>query len=775
MLCRLFLSILVSSITLICCFDLFGDDWASSGPYGAEIRDLAISPGYSSDHTLFAATWAGGVYKSIDGGNSWVQTIENPSRSLAISPNYTNDQTLFSGGTSEDLHKSTDGGISWIELHLPLTSSSLAISPNYTVDKTIFAGSLWNDGIVRSTDGGFSWTAINTGLTDLSIYSLAVSPDFAADQTIFTGTDDGVYKSIDGGSSWVKKLGYNDYPRALVLSSDFPSDQTIFVGFYNFSTYKSTDGGENWRSVGLRGTTALSLSPDYLKDQSVFAGNLDGGVSKSTDGGTNWTPLNSGLPISWVQKIRLSPDFTLDQTLFTGLGVNGDGPGVYRSMNSGNQWQESNNGINIMREIESLAISPTFKNDDTIFAGAIRNDVYKSADGGDSWSMVGSAVGGQLAISPDYDNDQTVFAASHNQYYVHKSTDGGDTWVESGIGIPFSAVWDLEISPAYATDQTIFAGGNGGPFKSTDGGESWVALTNGLPGNCNVREYGISPNYLSDQSIFLGDYNYGVYKTTDGGVSWTAANNGLPSLDFEAIVISPDYPNDQTLFVAIEREGIYRSIDGGATWSQVNQDPYYSCEFAVSPNYAKDQVLFAGCSSSSWRGVLKSTDGGVEWSQISNNGLPEGPSFGDLALSHNYENDQIIWAGIRRGGVFSTTNVGGIPTLSITTDQSVYSIGETMDVSLEAVAGEEPKVANLWIRLFFPGGSPTYYYPAWSTKPSSAVFAWQVTDWGPSVFFSYTFRGTELSGLYIWEAFLIETGLPQLIGKASSTPFTFRP
>ena len=81
---------------------------------------------------------------------------------------------------------------------------NVAISPDYPIDQTIFVAG--NNGVYKSTDGGTSWIVVNNGLPSGSQMALAISPNFLNDQTIFVcgsyGLNNGIYKSIDGGDSW---------------------------------------------------------------------------------------------------------------------------------------------------------------------------------------------------------------------------------------------------------------------------------------------------------------------------------------------------------------------------------------------------------------------------------------------------------------------------------------------------------------------------------------------------------------------------------------------
>jgi streptogramin lyase/photosystem II stability/assembly factor-like uncharacterized protein len=311
-----------------------------------------------------------------------------------------------------------------------------------------------------------------------------------------------------------------------------------------------------------------------------------------------------------------------------------------------NTW--TTNGPNA--DILALAISPADSTDQTIFAGTASGGVYKSTDGGASWTAVNSGLSNldvqTLAISPAYSTDQTIFAGTAYYGGVYKSTDGGASWTAVNSGLSNLDVQTLAISPAYSTDQTIFAGTNSaGVFVSTNGGATWTAVNSGLPPFLCVSALAISPAYSSDQTIFAGNLaSNGIFKSTDGGTSWTTVN---PYEDL-SLAISPAYSTDQTIFVGTVGSGILKSTDGGASWTAAGLSGNIRA-IVISPTYSIDQTLFAGDGS----GVYKSTNGGASWTAV-NSGLTNTDVYA-LAISPTYNADQTIFAGTYGGGVYSYT------------------------------------------------------------------------------------------------------------------------
>lgn len=121
-----------------------------------------------------------------------------------------------------------------------------------------------------------------------------------------------------------------------------------------------------------------------------------------------------------------------------------------------------------------------------------------------------------LAISPNYATDGTVFAGTGGG--VYKSTDGGARWALVNVPTLNPNVNSLAISPNYATDGSVFAGtGDDGVYKSTDGGASWALVNSGLT-STHINSLAVSPNHAADGTVFAGTYD-GVYKSTNGGAS----------------------------------------------------------------------------------------------------------------------------------------------------------------------------------------------------------------------------------------------------------------
>jgi photosystem II stability/assembly factor-like uncharacterized protein len=558
---------------------------------GMSVYSITISPNFSTDQTVYAGS-SSGIYKTTDGGSSWtaVTTGIYGISSLATSPNYINDQTVYAG-TGSGVYKTTDGGISWTAVNsgisdTPLNIRSLAISPDYMTDQTVFAG-LLGGGVFKTTSGGSSWAANNTGISSASISSLAISAGYSDDHTIFAGSyNNGVYRTTDGGASWASiNSGISDFNiYSLVISPDYETDSTVFAGSWGGGVYKTTDGGANWAAVNTGITSneisSLAISPNYAADRTVFAGLYYGrAVCKTTDGGASWTAVLTGS--SAVFSLAISPNYDSDFTVYVGTGS-----GVYKTTDGGTSWTAVNSGIPI-KTISALAVSSDYFMDQTVYAGTSNNGLYKTTDGGASW--VYSGPGGtihSIAVSPEYATDQTVYVGTGSggphgggpSQGIYKSTDGGASWTTMNSGLPTnlgSSSPTICISPDFATDQTVFAGTNGFSVYS------YILSVNSPPVVSDIPDQTINEGE-SFATIALDDY-VDDPDNTDAQMVWTHSGNVELTVSISAARVAtigipnPDWSGSETItFTATDPGPLSDSDAATFTVNAVNDAPVVS-------------------------------------------------------------------------------------------------------------------------------------------------------------------------------------------------------
>jgi len=199
-----------------------------------------------------------------------------------------------------------------------------------------------------------------------------------------------------------------------------------------------------------------------------------------------------------------------------------------------------------------VAIDPS--STQTVYAGAWGGGLYKSIDGGQTWTVIYGSLGYVSALTLDPSDPSTIYAASAYGG-LFRSADGGTTW--SDLGLDSDQVTALAVDPS--DPQTLYAGtGAGEMFKSSDGGATWQRLGNGFPQHQPVDGVAIDP--ANPATVFAGTNRVegiaglGVYRTTDGGQSWSAASAGLTNRDVDALAMEP---SGATIYAATGGGGVF--------------------------------------------------------------------------------------------------------------------------------------------------------------------------------------------------------------------------
>ena len=269
---------------------------------------LIMSPDYARDTTVFA-TAGQGLYRSQGRPWKWTQlpigSGSVPIGSLAISPNFATDRTLLAAGDYRQpgLYRSHDGGDSWITLDIGLSvTQTVMLRPALTSERDYW---VWSDyvGLLHSVDGGLTWGQV-ISQTDMPAQSLAPSPNFAVDGTLWIGLLYGrILRTTNAGETWDTLIGSwpdNTVIRSIVCSPDYVRDRTVFVGL-DGGLYRTVDGGTTWQKIdaglpltegGYASIVSMAISPDFANDNTLMVVTQSGGVSISRDRGTTWSRID---------------------------------------------------------------------------------------------------------------------------------------------------------------------------------------------------------------------------------------------------------------------------------------------------------------------------------------------------------------------------------------------------------------------------------------------------------------------------------------------------
>jgi len=586
--------------------------WSRSGPEGIEVSAIAIHPNNAS--IMYVGTEYGGVYQTINGGDSW---------------NLTN--ATFK----------------------PAAVNALVIDPS---NPTVIYATTLLDGIYKSSDSGANWLPINTGVTATSLYGMAIDPSNSSIVYAATGGSS-VYKTVNGGASWIAHThGIFGGVGALAIDptnvSIIYAAATYYPDFGTGGILKSTDGGVNWSNSnsGLAGSVIQSVVISPGNPSLIYAGG-DQGVFKSTNGGANWTAINVGFDNSSRNIRSLTVDPVNQQRLYAGTEYRG----VFRSIDGGANWFAVGPSLTYLR---GLAISRS--NPNIVVAGwTWSGGIFKSVNAGDTWSKVtcGTRSVNVLAIAVDPANSNIVYVGTEHAG-LFKSVNGGASWDQTGLTQQIF-VWAIAIDPT--NPQIIYAGASSASingtfvqasgFKSTDGGANWIPVRivdASVPYYPTIEHWAIDPS--NPAVIYAGvNGNSGVYKSTNGGATWTASGAGLTNTLIYAFALASINP--AVLYAGTEYNGIFKSTNGGSTWEQTSLTKQYPRALAVDPSNAN--IVYAGFGVFE-SGLHKSTNGGSTWNAV-NTGLPASPGIYALAIDPSSPTTLYAGGGF---GVFKSSDGG---------------------------------------------------------------------------------------------------------------------
>ncbi len=452
-----------------------------------------------ADYEESVSKYCPGIYKSTDGGESWklLEEVTGDPSEGGVYINEYNDSEIYSVFGRETF-VSKDGGIS---SDVFLDTKEHPIIPDVGVEIITFGESESEvfmaglQGVYRTYDNGKTWIESNTGFVGSEVVDLVSS----LDGTMYATTYNlGIFKSTDGGKNWVfASFGIKNW-YGMQLATH-PEDADTLFTTTNGGVYKSTNAGESWELVGgsdlcddedaggnchYHGIVVEREAPFKVLvgsggDQYAKEGV---GLTGSENNGESWRNSDDGFVRDvHVSKLVIDPNnnnvfyaTTQGETEYTDKV--GDGAGVFKSTDRGNNWTQINNGLNSL-ETNVLAVDPN--DSDILYLGTDDDGIYKSINGGENWKkLIPTASFGVGDIIVDPQNSDNVYMGTVDYFRlsesrgvlgdfgVYKSTDGGTTWEEFNSGLNHLGVFSLELSEE---NKILYAG-------TRAGGVYWINL-----------------------------------------------------------------------------------------------------------------------------------------------------------------------------------------------------------------------------------------------------------------------------------------------------------
>ncbi len=600
------------------------------------LEQMRKMPQYSSEYDQFLPSRAElGENLSALSLPAWTSlgpgNIGGRTRALLINPN--NPQVMYAAGVAGGVWKTTNGGAAWTPLDdlLPnLAVSSLAMDP--TNPNVIYAGtgegyfnvdSVRGAGIFKTTDGARWAPLTSTTNSDFHyVNDIVVSP--VNSQRVYAATRTGVWRSLDGGSSWTNVLNPANSSGNTVfggcLDLAIRTDQStdfIFAScgtFEQATVYCNTDAGRigAWRPVltesGM-GRTSLAIAPSnqnivYAAASSIASGDYYAGlhaVFRSTTGGA------SG---SWTATVRNTDATKLNTLLFTNpisASSTECQPGSAYSFYSQGDYDNV------------IAVDPLDPN--RLWVGGI--DLFRSDDGGANWGL--ASYWWTNKSNPHYAHADHHVIAFHPQY-------NGSTNRQMFIGTD-GGVFRTDDARAFV------ARGSNAACNSNASGVTWTSLNN----NYGVTQFYHGAPYPNGITYFGGTQDNGTIRGNDssGANAWNEIRGG------DGGYVAVDPTNTSTLYVEYIGISIQKSTDGGASFnnatSGISDQGLFITPFTMDPS--NSQRLWTG-----GRFMWRTDNGAGSWvmasSQVTNGGIS--------AIAVAPTNPNIVLAGSSLGRVART-------------------------------------------------------------------------------------------------------------------------
>ena len=586
---------------------------SSWNPGTGRISAFAIHP--SNESIIYAGSPGGGLWKTINGGTTWLPLTDNNALwmsifALTIDP--ANQNIVYAGTSgSNGLLKSTNAGATWA-----LTGSG----PSGTIRKILIHPSTPNivfacatNGIFRSTNGGTNWTQVHTGSKE----DIEFKPN---DMNIMYATGNDVYRSTDNGLTWVPlgaAEGITNSGRTLVgVSAANPNYVYVVQASGNTfgRMYKSTDAGltfvttvvgnpangTNYFGYETTGTgtggqatydMALDISPTNAAEVYI-AGII---CWKSTNEATSFTAITAWfLPNSiGYNHADVHGLFWTNATIYS----ISDG-GLFKSIDDGDNWTDISAGMGI-RQFYRIANSQTNAN---VITGGAQDNGSAARQANGIWVDWLGADGMEGLVSPT--NHLNIWGTSQNGG-IYRSVNGGNSY--TGLSQPSSGDWvtPLLIHP---TNETILYGGWTGVWKSVNSGSNWTNISSGVITTL-LTDLAISP---SAPATIYASRGTNLYVTTDDGATW--ATRSAPS-SINDIAIDPT--NSLKIWIACNSttNRVMVSTNGGATFTNISTDLPTIVARTVVVDDNTPRNIYVGMNI----GVFTQQEGATTWTNFSDN------------------------------------------------------------------------------------------------------------------------------------------------------------
>ncbi|UCC39754.1 MAG: hypothetical protein JSV96_18585 [Candidatus Aminicenantes bacterium] len=668
----------------------FGLEWISLGPVMNAARVEAIQLDSAKPGTMYVAFGSGNLWKTTNSGLTWKPIFENQSAlgigDIALAPSNPDIIWLGSGESLKKarnftmpgtgVFRSNDGGQTWrnVGLHDSYHIGEITVHPeNPDIVFVAVLGHFWstnkNRGLYRSIDGGETWEHVlyvneHTGANDVVIAPSNPDIIYASmweNNPGIYGKESGIYKSTDGGKTWVRLIkglpeGSKTGRIGLAVSWSNPDKVYALVDNLNkdrntaSEVYRTLDGGESWERTHK---SELYIFPGigwyfadcYVNpqnDEEVFA--LGVRMAHSTDGGKTFRLIGGDIfhffpnPADFLHLDHC--ELWINPLNPSHLALGNDG-GFYVSYDKGESWMHYNNipagefyDISVDNQ-DPYYVYGGVQDDSSVF-GLAREWNPKYPDG---WKYVwlDAWAGGDGCFTlPDPEDSNTVYFSM--QYGAVRRKDmRKDRSVRIRPQLPkehpgrlaYTFVTPYFISPHNRL--TLYHAANY-VFKSLNRGDSWNLVSPDLSKSSHKEKTSraigaIAESPMKPGLLYAGTDRGAFWVTQNDGIEWTEHSEGLPNRYIR--FICPSRFSQSRVYTAVTgindddlNNYIFMSEDYGKTWKSITSNLPNEVAYVILEDPLKENILYAGM----YRGVYVSVDCGQSWSLL-------GPSLAATCIS----------------------------------------------------------------------------------------------------------------------------------------------
>ena len=657
--------------------------YRSIGPaWGGRVSRACGIPG--DPRIYFAATASGGVWRSRNGGTKWAPVFDDQPiasiGSIAVAP--TDSNIIYVGSGEANIRGNVAPG----------------------------------NGIYKSTDGGASWEHVwkqEGQIGTLVVHPKDPDIAYAAvlGHAFGPNPERGVYRTTNGGRSWEKVLGKSEDAGASDVAINVSNPRIVFAGLWETrrtpwsltsggpgsGLYRSADGGDSWVQlkgeglpVGIWGKVGVAVAPSDGRRVYALIEADEGGLFRSDDGGKKWTKINGDRRLRqrawyyshitvhptradevWCAQVPMLRSIDGGKTFSFVEGIHhgdhhdvwfdpenprriiaaNDG-GVDISHDGGETWYAPPLPISQFYHVSvdnrrPFHVAGTLQDIGT--AQGPSNTLSSNGIFNEDWYGVGGGEAGWVVSDPSDPN--IVYAGEYMGYisrYDHRTRQAQNVSVypenASGMGgesLTYRFQWTAPIVVSPHDSQVVYHAANV-LFRTSDGGQSWQAVSPDLTrndkskqkwsggpitgDNTGVEVYGtifaVSESPLEKGLIWAGSDDGLVHVTRNGGETWDAVTSNIPDLPEWGTVsmIEASSHKSERAYLVVDAHRLdnmepylFKTDDLGKSWqrldAQLPRDVYLH---AVREDPHKSGLIYVGTE----KGVVFSSDDGANWASL---------------------------------------------------------------------------------------------------------------------------------------------------------------